>query len=41
MGPSVEVAKKLADAFMVTINYLVDDSGKIAKLNMGLCLLVY
>ena len=28
MTPSVEVAKKLADAFDVTLDFLVDDTGK-------------
>ena len=30
MTPSVEVAKKLADTFDVTLDYLVDDTGKTA-----------
>jgi hypothetical protein len=30
MVPSVEVAKKLADTFFVTLDYLVDDTGKAA-----------
>jgi len=29
--PSVEVAKKLADIFVVTMDYLVDDAGKAAE----------
>jgi transcriptional regulator with XRE-family HTH domain len=32
MTPSVEVAKKLADAFKVTMDYLVDDSGNITEI---------
>jgi len=32
MTPSVEVAKKLADAFNVTMDYLVDDSGNSAEI---------
>ncbi len=32
MTPSVEVAKKLADAFKVTMDYLVDDSGNLAEI---------
>jgi len=32
MTPSVEVAKKLADAFNVTMDYLVDDSGNLAEI---------
>jgi len=32
MTPSVEVAKKLANAFGVTLDYLVDDTGQIAEL---------
>lgn len=31
MTPSVEVAKKLANAFGVTLDYLVDDTGRIAE----------
>jgi len=30
--PSVEVAKKLAEAFMVTLDYLVDESGTVAEI---------
>ena len=30
MMPSVEVAKKLANTFGVTLDYLVDDSGNVA-----------
>ena len=29
--PSVEVAKKLAEAFGVTLDYLVDESGAVAE----------
>jgi transcriptional regulator with XRE-family HTH domain len=29
MVPSVEVAKKLASAFGITLDYLVDDTGKV------------
>ncbi len=32
MVPSVEVAKKLADIFEVTLDYLVDDTGKTADI---------
>jgi transcriptional regulator with XRE-family HTH domain len=32
MVPSVEVAKKLADTFVVTLDYLVDDTGKAAEI---------
>lgn len=32
MVPSVEVAKKLADAFDITLDYLVDDTGKLAEI---------
>ena len=32
MTPSVEVAKKMADTFDVTLDYLVDDTGKTAKI---------
>jgi transcriptional regulator with XRE-family HTH domain len=32
MVPSVEVAKKLADIFGVTLDYLVDDTGRIAEI---------
>ena len=32
MVPSVEVAKKLADTFGVTLDYLVDDVGRIADI---------
>lgn len=32
MTPSVEVAKKLADAFGITMDYLVDDMGKMAEI---------
>jgi transcriptional regulator with XRE-family HTH domain len=32
MTPSVEVAKKLADTFDVTLDYLVDDTGKTAEI---------
>lgn len=32
MVPSVEVAKKLADVFGVTLDYLVDDTGKVAEI---------
>ncbi len=31
MVPSVEVAKKLADSFGITLDYLVDDTGRIAE----------
>lgn len=31
MTPSVEVAKKLANAFGVTMDYLVDDTGQISE----------
>jgi transcriptional regulator with XRE-family HTH domain len=31
MVPSVEVAKKLADAFAITMDYLVDATGKITE----------
>jgi transcriptional regulator with XRE-family HTH domain len=32
MTPSVEVAKKLASAFGVTLDFLVDDTGKTAEI---------
>lgn len=32
MVPSVEVAKKLADAFETTLDYLVDETGKQADI---------
>ena len=32
MTPSVKVAKKLVDAFKVTMDYLVDDSGNITEI---------
>ncbi len=32
MTPSVEVAKKLADTFSVTLDYLVDDTGRAAEI---------
>jgi transcriptional regulator with XRE-family HTH domain len=32
MTPSVEVAKKLADTFDVTLDYLVDDTGKATEI---------
>lgn len=32
MTPSVEVAKKLADTFEVTLDFLVDDTGKTAEI---------
>ena len=32
MVPSVQVAKKLADTFVVTLDYLVDDTGKAAEI---------
>lgn len=32
MTPSVEVAKKLADAFGITLDYLVDDTGRITDI---------
>jgi transcriptional regulator with XRE-family HTH domain len=32
MVPSVEVAKKLADVFGVTLDYLVDDTGRVAEI---------
>jgi transcriptional regulator with XRE-family HTH domain len=32
MTPSVEVAKKLADTFNVTLDFLVDDTGKTAEI---------
>jgi transcriptional regulator with XRE-family HTH domain len=32
MTPSVEVAKKLADIFAVTLDYLVDDTGKAVEI---------
>lgn len=32
MTPSVEVARKLADAFDVTLDYLVDDTGKTTEI---------
>jgi len=32
MMPSVEVAKKLASAFRVTLDYLVDDTGDLADI---------
>jgi len=32
MVPSVEVAKKLANTFTVTLDYLVDDTGKAAEI---------
>jgi transcriptional regulator with XRE-family HTH domain len=32
MTPSVEVAKKLADTFDVTLDYLVDDTGRAAEI---------
>ncbi len=30
--PSVEVAKKLANAFSITLDYLVDDTGKVTDI---------
>lgn len=30
--PSVEVAKKLADAFGITLDYLVDETGSVAEI---------
>ncbi len=30
--PSVQVAKKLADTFSVTLDFLVDDTGRAAKI---------
>ncbi len=32
MTPSVEVAKKLADTFDVTLDFLVDDTGRTAEI---------
>ena len=32
MVPSVEVAKKLADTFDITLDYLVDDTGKLTEI---------
>jgi transcriptional regulator with XRE-family HTH domain len=32
MTPSVEVAKKLADSFKVTLDYLVDDMDSVADI---------
>jgi hypothetical protein len=32
MTPSVEVAKKLAETFGVTLDYLVDDTGNAANI---------
>ena len=32
MTPSVEVAKKMADTFDVTLDFLVDDTGKTAEI---------
>ena len=32
MTPSVEVAKKLADTFEVTLDFLVDDTGRTAEI---------
>jgi hypothetical protein len=32
MVPSVQVAKKLADTFAVTLDYLVDDTGNAAEI---------
>jgi len=32
MVPSVDVAKKLADIFEVTLDYLMDDTGKTAEI---------
>ena len=32
MTPSVEVAKKLADTFGITLDYLVDDTGRLAEI---------
>ena len=32
MTPSVEVAKKLADTFGITLDYLVDDAGRVTDL---------
>ncbi len=32
MTPSVEVAKKLANIFNVTMDYLVDDTGELAEI---------
>jgi transcriptional regulator with XRE-family HTH domain len=32
MVPSVEVAKKLADTFGITLDYLVDDTGRAAEI---------
>lgn len=32
MVPSVEVAKKMADAFGITLDYLVDDTGTMAEI---------
>lgn len=32
MTPSVEVTKKLADTFGVTLDFLVDDTGKTAEI---------
>lgn len=32
MTPSVEVAKKLADSFGITLDYLVDDTGRLAEI---------
>lgn len=32
MVPSVEVAKKLADTFDITLDFLVDDTGKLTEI---------
>jgi len=32
MTPSVEVAKKLADTFGITLDYLVDDAGRVTDI---------
>ena len=32
MVPSVEVAKKLADTFDITLDYLVDNTGKLTDI---------
>lgn len=32
MVPSVEVAKKLAEIFNITLDYLVDETGKVAEI---------
>jgi hypothetical protein len=32
MVPSVQVAKKLADTFSVTLDFLVDDTGRAAEI---------